>query len=96
MKEISAKCLNDTQFEYTSDQNCRQQTKSNVNPTLTPRIGARDTCVTTLITSEAKEPFVVSIMVDITNTISVRELDAAYPCDELLLRLCWNRCNLLL
>ena len=65
MKEISAKCLDDTQFEYTSDQNCRQQTKSNVNPTLTPRIGARDTCVTTLITSEAKEPFVVSIMFNI-------------------------------
>ena len=61
MKEISAKCLDDTQFEYTSDHNCRQQTKSNVNP----RIGARDTCVTTLITSEAKEPFVVSIMSNI-------------------------------
>ena len=65
MKEISAKCLDDTQFEYTSDQNCRQQTKSNVNPRLTPRIGARDTCVTTLITSEAKEPFIVSIMSNI-------------------------------
>ena len=62
MKEISAKCLDDTQFEYTSDQNCRQQTKSNVNPTLTS-----GTCVTTLITSEAKfkEPFVVSIMFNI-------------------------------
>ena len=71
MKEISAKCLDDTQFEYTSDQNCRQQTKSNVNPTLTPRIGARDTCVTTLITSEAKEPFVVSIMFNIIHSYHI-------------------------
>ena len=33
---------------------------------------------------------------DNSYSISFRELGATYPCDELLLCLCWNRCSLLL